>query len=324
MWLLRSLLRIQFTHGINLIHGYSQFYGLEELGNQQVGHPPKSGAKYGSRGKQDKIKSRFRRSKTQLKTNNRVEEDTTPTLLELEEIILAGLKNLGGQVFALSPFCDNFDIWLTSLKTLLARFESSRLVTMDDQYVTECDLAVSSVESELRELKLKETSGRDCLIRLTDARNHLTQIDEKHCQKQKKLENSRANQTRREPEGSDSAGKDLELVDKKRTRFFWRILKKDKIVQEEASRPRQNSIETQRNTSTRALLEERARVREEYEKEKNRAVENLRLCEKEAQTLGVLSQFDESLVVRKHACDTLSSSIGRLLEREQKMRIEPS
>jgi len=314
---------IQLTHGINLIDGCSQFCGLEELGNQQVGHPLRFGAKHGFGGKQDKIKSRYRRSKTQLKTNSRVEEDTTSTPLELEETTLAGLKNLGSQIFALSPFCDSFDLWLTSLKTLLARFESSRLVTMDDQFVTECDLAVSSVESALGELKLKEISGRDCLRRLTDARNRFSQIDEKYYQKQKKLENSRVKQTRRETE-EDSSGKGLELVDKKGTGFFWRILKKDRITQEEASRSHQNSIETQRDESTKAYLEENARLGEEYEKEKNLAAENLRLCEKEAQSLGVLSQFDESLTIRKRACDTLASSIRRLLEREQKTGIEQS
>jgi hypothetical protein len=69
-------------------------------------------------------------------------------------------------------------------------------------------------------------------------------------------------------------------------------------------------------------MEEEIGLRKEYEKEKNLAAENLRICGKEAEALGALSQFDESLTVRKHACDTLTNSVKGLLEREQKTATE--
>ena len=294
----------------------------QELGNLLMGYQPRSGAKHGFRGRQDKIRSKSQRSKAQPKTKSRMVEETTSTLLELEETTLAGLGNLGSQSFALPPFCDNFDLWLTSLKTLLTRFESSKLVTMDDQYVTECDLAVSRVESELGALKLKETSSRDCLGRLADARNNLSQIDESYAQKQKKLEKSRVNETRCEPDQVDNTVKNLELVDKIKVSFFRRILKKERTRQEEVTELRRNSIETPRNATAQSCLEEEIGLRKEYEREKNLAVENLRICEKEAEALGALSQFDESLAVRKHACDTLTNSVKGLLEREQKTATE--
>ncbi|MCJ7771418.1 hypothetical protein MUP37_07600, partial [Candidatus Bathyarchaeota archaeon] len=143
-------------------------------------------------------------------------EDSTFTLQELEETTLSELKNLGTQKFALSPFCDNFDLWITSLKTLLARFESSKLVTMDDQYVTECDLAFSNVESGLEALQLTETSSKDCLKELADAKNHLSEIEEEYHKKKKELRNSSTRETESEPERVEDLPKNLTMVDRLR------------------------------------------------------------------------------------------------------------
>ena len=286
-----------------------------------MGYLPRSGARHGFHGRQDRKKGKSQKSKAQAKTRNRAMEDSTLTLQELEETTLSGLRNLGTQKFALSPFCDDFDLWITSLKTLLARFESSKLVTMDDQYVTECDLAVSSVESNLEALQLTETSSKDCLKKLADAKSHLSEIEEEYHKKKRELRNSSTRETESEPERVEDLPKNLTIVDRLRISLFGSMTKKDGRKQEGALGSQPNSIENQRNTTnarSMSFTDEETRLREEYEEERNLALENLKTYEKEAENLGALSQFDESLAVRRLACDTITDSIRGLIERMQR------
>jgi hypothetical protein len=286
-----------------------------------VGHIPRSEARHSFHGRPGRKKGRSQKSKAQVKTRRRATEDSTHTLEESEETTLSGLKNLGTQKFALSPFCDNFDLWITSLKTLLARFESSKLVTMDDQYVTECDLAVSSVESSLKALQLAETSGKDCLRKLADARNHLSDIEEEYHKKKRELRNSSTRETESEPERFRTLPKDLTIVDRLRISLFGSMTRKDGRKREGVPVSQPNLIENQLNTAnarSMSFTDEEIRLREEYEKERNLALENLRTYEKEAENSGALSQLDESLAVRRLACDTIADSIRGLIERTQR------
>ena len=75
---------------------------------------------------------------------------------EVTEKTINTLHILGNQTFAVSPFSEYFDTWLTNLQKVLAEFESNFATDIDDQFVKERSQILADVKLELEDKKRKE------------------------------------------------------------------------------------------------------------------------------------------------------------------------
>src|SRR3990172_2166251 len=65
------------------------------------------------------------------------EERPIVTAQEISEKTINGLKRLGEQRFAVSPFSQYFDDWIINLKEVVSEFESNPAVSVDEAFVKE-------------------------------------------------------------------------------------------------------------------------------------------------------------------------------------------
>lgn len=124
------------------------------------------------------------RSKTKSKKQRLIqpssEEQTEPSPEELVGRTLNSLRNLGFQVFSLAPFHAYFDDWLMNLQAVLADFESSQAITVDDQFRDECSQVMSKVESALLDTRLKQASLAETIRSIFSSKDLLSQTEQQH------------------------------------------------------------------------------------------------------------------------------------------------
>jgi hypothetical protein len=240
-------------------------------------------------------------------------ENNVPTSEEVAERTLNRLRNLGSQVFALFPFSEHFGRWIIDLRVVLSEFESSPAVKVDDQFVKERSQILSNVALELEKRKGKEVSGEEAFRSLSNNRIFLEQIEEEHVARTKQTKNRKDVEIRRLSSNIDGLKAELDRINRMKTGIFRAISKKAKAQKEAEATRRLESAQGELTSAVQHFTAEQQKLRDEYERRKQPVIDQMQNQQKEIEN----QDIDESLEVRRAACEALINAVNALLARNE-------
>jgi DNA repair exonuclease SbcCD ATPase subunit len=249
----------------------------------------------------------------------RIEEEHLPTPSEILDRTLNSLVRLGNQRFAVAPFYEHFDRWLTSLRTLISEFESSPAFTVDDQFAKESSQVMSNVEVTLKEERLKEASREEAIREanknLLDARSLLAQTEREYAAKVKEVASRKERTVKPVARSIRKLGEELNRIVRMRAGFLRGISKKTKAQKEAETSQRLDFTKTELAKIEQSFATEQVKLQHEYKTRKQKIIEQIANYEKEIENLEAGSQSDDALETRRAACDALVNAVNTLLQR---------
>jgi hypothetical protein len=240
------------------------------------------------------------------------EEDHVATLEEVVDRTLKRLRNLGNQVFALSPFNEHFGRWLVDMRVVLSEFESSPIVSVDDQFLKERSQILSNVELELEKRRSEEASCDEAIKSLSANRIVLERIEEECTSKTRDVERKKEVEVKRLSSNVDGLREELDRIARMKTGIFRGVSKRAKARKETEVTQRLNLAQKELDSAEQNFAAEQERLRDEYEKRKQPVIEQIRVEEKEVENQDV----DGSLETRQTACEALINAVNALAERK--------
>jgi len=259
------------------------------------------------------------RSKTVSKKSRLIdkypEEQNAQTIEEVVSRTLNSLSNLGSQKFALAPFYEHFDRWLTNLQTVLTDFESSQIVTVDDQFREECSKIFSYIKSALIDKRLVEISQEEAIQRIPNSKNLLSKIEQEHVKRTKEIMDRKEEAIKPLKAKVDKLQWELNEVSHMRTGFLRGISKTVKAQKEEEATLKLASAKKELEEASRSFTFEEIGLREGYEHKKQEILEQITKDQKEVERLEANLLIDDSIEVRRITCENLTNTVKTLLKR---------
>ncbi len=105
----------------------------------------------------------------------------------IEAETLEYLEVLGNEVFLHSPISRFFDDWMVNLRQVILSFESSGVITADEEFTKECTQIFSDVEDELANRLLKDAKLEASTKTLQENKHLLGEIDAGYAAQNKEL-----------------------------------------------------------------------------------------------------------------------------------------
>jgi hypothetical protein len=262
--------------------------------------------------RREKAKAKSRGQKRRSGGSYVSEEDHVLTSEEVVDRTLKRLRNLGNQVFALSPFSEHFSRWLVDLRVVLSEFESSPTVSVDDQFLKERSQILSNVELELEKRRSEEASCDEAVKSLSDNRILLERIEGEYTARTRDAEGQKEFEIKRLSSNVDGLREELDRIARMKTGIFRAVSKKAKARKETEATERLNLAQKELASTVQNFAAEQERLRDEYEKKKQHVIEQIRVEEKEVENQDV----DGSLETRQAACEVLINAVNALVERK--------
>ncbi len=241
-----------------------------------------------------------------------LDEDHVQTLEEIVDRTVKRLNNLGSQVFAISPFSEHFDRWLADLSMVLSEFESSGIISVDDEFMKERSHVLSNVGLEFEKRRSEEASADETFKSLSANRILLEGIEKDHVAKMKDAERKNDVKIKRLSSNVDGLRQELDSIARMKTGIFRGVSKKTKARKEAEATEKLNLALNEVASAEQKFAAEQERLRDEYEKRKQPVVEQIRVMEKEVEN----QDIDGSLEARKAACETLINAVNGFVERK--------
>ncbi len=231
---------------------------------------------------------------------------------EAIEKTLKSLQVLGNQKFALSPFSQYFDDWLVNLREVLSVFESNPLIKADESFVTERSRIMADIEGELIKRRLEEAELKERLKVRSEKSHLLTKIDTDHAGETRELKIKRNGEIKNLTKTVNELERQLEEIDGVKTSFFNPFAKRAKAQKRKETAAKLGSAKKELEMAIQNFAVEQEQLHDEYEKKKQRIIEEAQLLEKETGKL----ETDNSQRYRHAACDSLIEVIEGFLARE--------
>jgi DNA repair exonuclease SbcCD ATPase subunit len=241
-----------------------------------------------------------------------LEENHVPTSEEAVAKTLGRLRGLGNQIFALFPFNEYFDDWLVNLKDVLSCFESSSVISEDNQFINERSKILSNIELELEERRHREAAYDGVMKNLSDNRSLLEQIDKEYATRTRENEKRKNSEIKRLSRNVQVLKEELDSIFQMKTGIFRSLSKKAKAQKEAEATQKLNSAQTELQLAEQNFTVEQEKLRNEYEKRKQPIIEQIQKLQKEIENL----EIDGSLEARRAACEALANSVNALLQRK--------
>jgi hypothetical protein len=203
-----------------------------------------------------------------------------------------------------------------NLRDVVSEFELNPAIKVDDQFVKERIQALFDVEQKLEESRLKEASGENAIRNLSDTKRILEQIEGEYATKSKETESRMNPEIEHLSNNVEVVRKKLAHIARMKTGLFTCISKKDKAQKELEATERLKSAENTLARTIEHFTIEQKRLRDEYLRRKQIALEQIRNHEKEIENLNTDSQTDRSIEARRHACETLVNAVNRFSEED--------
>jgi hypothetical protein len=242
-----------------------------------------------------------------------LEENRVPTTEEIVEITVGRLRGLGNQIFAVSPFGDYFDDWLGNLRNVLIDFESNPAISVDDQFIEERSRKLADVECELEERKHEESAREIAITRLADNERLLERIEQEYANRLKEIEGRKNSKIERLSQSIQDLREELDRITQMKTGIFRAISKKVKAQKEAEATRRLNVAQSELELVTQNVAAELEKLRKEFETRRQLIIEQMRNLQKEAENI----EIDESLKIRRTACEALVNASKALLQRKK-------
>lgn len=266
-----------------------------------------------------KVRGKAKSERRRLGGEYRLVEEHVPTVKEVVERTLSGLRHLGSQRFAVAPFYDHFDRWLLSLRTILSDFESSPGVTLDEQFTKERSRILSDIEAALKERRLAELSREETIRRVNqkaiEARSTLSQIDREYAAKTKEIMNRREAAVKSVTSRVANIRQDLDRIVRMRAGFLRAISKRVKAQKTSEATQRLESTKGELTRIEQSYTAEQEKLEKEHRKKRRQIQQETASYEKEIASLDESTHFDDAVDARRIACDALTNEVNTLLQR---------
>jgi hypothetical protein len=278
-----------------------------------MGYRSQSSRKVG-RGRQ---RARHEKKKTRGKKHRSsgkylLETDHVPTSEEVVEKTLGRLRSLGNQTFAVFPFSAYFDDWLLSLKDVLVAFESSSSVSVDEKFVKERAQILADVERALEERRRSEISLGEAITSLANSKILLERIENEYATSATEIENRKNSEITRLQSNIDAFSGELDDLAMVKAGLFRAISKKAKAQKEAEVTQKLNAAQSELELTVQNSTAEKESLRNEYEKKKQRLIEQIGNLQKEVGS----AEVDVSSEARRVACEALVNAVNTLLKRK--------
>jgi hypothetical protein len=257
-------------------------------------------------------KAKAKKQKQRLGIGYVPEEDHAATSGEVVERTLSSLRNLGKQVFAVSPFSEHFGRWLVDVKVVLSEFESSLEVGLDDPFLKERSRILSDVELQLDGRRRGEASAEKAAKSLADNRVVLERIEEGYLVETKAREERKAGEVKRLSSNVHGLREEVDRIGQMKTGILRGLSKKAKARKEAEAKQRLSQAEKEFSLAMQDFAAQQERLKAEYEKRKQPIVDQMGAEQKEVDG----GDIDHSLEARQAACEALVNAVNSLVQRK--------
>jgi hypothetical protein len=260
----------------------------------------------------EKAKGRVKRQKQRSRDRYALQESYPATSENIVETTNNRLRNLGKQVFALFPFSEHFERWLTDVKVVMSEFESSPTMILDDQFVKDRSSILSSVELALHEGRSKEASSEEPIRSLSKNKALLERMEKEHDSMVKEIEGQKNREARRLSSSVQALKEELARIDQMKTGIFRGVSQKAKAQMQTEATQRLKAAESELASTTNDFAAKEERLREEHEKKTRPIIEQMQAEQKEIDD----QTIDWSFEPRRVACEALMSAVNALVQRK--------
>ncbi len=232
----------------------------------------------------------------------KIEEITAETLKDMEM--------LGSEVFDQSPVSVYFDDWLVNLRQVILGFESSDVISVDEDFTNECEQIFSDIEEELANRLLKEAELEASAKTLAEKKHIMGEMDAKYSAQTRDLKV-------RGKSALDFLIKNVQRLEEELAKIqqiktfnpLKKIAKEQKRMQvtEKLNAAKQRLALAVQNSGV-----EQKRIRDEYEKKKQATIMKMQSLEKEIAS----KETDGSLEARQVATNALANAVKSLIQRK--------
>ena len=279
------------------------------MGYQQRGGSPRDSGR--GRGIPRHEKAKVKKFKHHLHGFSTLEQRQTPTPEEIVNRTLNALTHLGNQRFVLSPFSEQLNLWLTSLKNVLSEFESDPGIVVDDQFAKERSQIVSNIELELAKRRHREEHSGENAKNLATSKALLEQVNLESGTAMKTIQKRQEAETKTLSAHIEDIKRELEHLAQMKTGILRGISKNTKAWREAEARQRIAVAKDEFAAAVQRFNNEQEKVRVEYETRKQAVSRQIQEFEKDA----LSQEIDGSLDVRHAACDGLVNAVNSFLQR---------
>lgn len=241
-----------------------------------------------------------------------LETSEAPTFEEVVEKTLGRLNNLGGQIFACSPFNQYYDDWLLSLKSVLSEFESNPAVEVDETFVKERSQVIADIELELSKRRSDEAAFEETTRKLADHKTLLVQTDTEYSYATQNLASERKSGIKSLTRSANDLEMELEETKNEKVSVFSPLARRAKSKKKVELERKLDAAKSELESEVKALEAEQEKLRVEYEKKKQDIKEQLQILEEKVSG----SEVDGSVEDRRVACENLLKAVQALLQRK--------
>jgi hypothetical protein len=282
-----------------------------------MGYRPQIRSSRSGRGHQKALreKAKGKAPKHQVRGKYAPAERQAITAREVAEKTFRRLGGLGNQKFALSPFSEYFDDWLVNLKEVMSEFESNQAINVDDDFVKEQSRILANVAHELAARRSEEAALREATKSLADSNHLLVEIDAEYAKATRELASRRNSEIQLLTRKVHDLEEELDRVGHMKTSIFSPFSKKAKAQREAEAARKLNSAKSELESVVHSFTIGQEKLHDEYEKRKQAVIEKVRSLEKEVEKL----ETDNSLEVRRAACEALVNAVNALLQRNSSL-----
>jgi hypothetical protein len=284
------------------------------MGYQQRGGSPRDSGR--GRGIPRHEKAKVKKLKHHSQGLSTLEQRLTPTREEIANRTLNALNHLGNQRFLLSPFGEQLNLWLTSLKNILLEFESNPGIVVDDQFTKERSEIVSNIERELTKKRLEEEHSGENAKNLATSKALLEKVNLERGAAMKTMQKRQETETKTLLIHIEDIKKELEHLTQMKTGIFRGISKETKAQKEAEARQRLALAQDELAAALQRFNDEQKGARAEYETRKQSVSMQIQELEKEA----LSQEIDDSLDARHAACEGLVTAVNSFLLRNRVSR----
>jgi hypothetical protein len=241
-----------------------------------------------------------------------LEEKHTLTEKEISEATLKRLHTLGSQKFASSPFSVHYDRWLATVEAILCEFEAHPSIGVDEQFIKECQEALTTIKHQLEQLRRREAAVEQVLKKLAFHKSHMQQINGEYSILASGIAAAKNAEIKRLNSNIKELKKEQDSVIRLKTGFFHGISKKKREQKEMAIAQKLMDKQTELEMAILNFNAKRRELQEAYDKKREPVLEEIKRFQKTVRDM----EMDGSLEERWFACEALIDALNSFLQRK--------
>jgi hypothetical protein len=255
-----------------------------------------------------KTKKHLRRSHSQSIDIHKL----PPTAQEIAEDTLKRLHILGSQKFGSFPYNEHFDRWVGTVEAVLAEFAGNPNIGIDQEYTEECQRILSGIKFTLEQIRRREATINQEISELAEHKNRIQQINNEYATQAGILRSQKNAGIRRLNRELGDLKREQDKIIKMKVGLFHRVSKKERENLEIEILEKVTEKQTELELSILDLKQSLRALREEFDKQKEPILEDIKKYQKRIEDL----ETDSSLEERWFACEALTDAVNIFLLRK--------